>query len=79
MVDSHRELFSATGAVAVTPHDTNTIGETRGLIVTVAGTVRATFQDGSDVVFQCAAGVVIPVCVNLIHTDSTATGIVALY
>ena len=69
-------------AVAVTPHDSNDITETRGLYVGVSGDVKVNMASGaSAVVFTAvAAGMVHPLRVTRVYsTDTDATNIVALY
>ena len=66
---------------AVTPHNTNTIEQTRGLYVGVSGDVVVTLADGNDVTFtSLAAGVIHPIqCIRVKCTGTTATAIVACY
>lgn len=68
-------------AEAVTPHDTNTIEQTRGLYVGASGDVVVTMADGNDVTFTAlAAGTIHPIqCVRVKQTNTTATDIVACY
>lgn len=73
---------------AVTPHDTNVLTDhdgttpitSRGLVCTVSGLISCR-QVGTEtiVAVPAEAGKVLPIVTDLIHTDSTATGIVALW
>ena len=71
----------ASDAVAITPHDTNEITPTRGLLVNVAGDVACRFTDSSaDVTLTLLAGVYYPFSVRAVRsTSTTATGIVGFY
>lgn len=69
---------SADDIEEITPHDTNTIGPYRGIVFGGAGILRFTTQNGSDVTLPSgvlAAGVIHPIRVTLVHTDTTATDI----
>lgn len=68
-------------AESVTPHDTNTIEQTRGLYVGTSGDVVLTMADGEDVTLvSLAAGVIHPIqCIRVQSTDTTADDIVACY
>ena len=74
-------LTSGTGAVAVTPHDTNKITVTRGLYCGVSGDVKVDMLNGDTVTFTgLAAGVIHPLQVDQVYsTGTTATNIVAVY
>lgn len=74
---SHGQL----SAVAVTPSDSTTFNQTRGLYVGVAGNVAVTMADGTTITFNAlTAGVVHPLSVKQVKaTGTTATNIVALY
>lgn len=76
--------FTATNALAVTPHDTNALarGKTAALFVGGAGAITCRFSgEGSDTVMTgVAAGSVLPIEVTHIRsTGTTATNMVALY
>ncbi len=75
------DTFAATGAQAVTPHDSNTIAACRALYVGGAGNIAVVTVDGNAVTFVGAvAGSTIPVQVSAVKsTGTTATNIVALY
>jgi hypothetical protein len=67
-------------AAAVTPNDSTTIDVTRALNVAVAGNVKVTMSDGTDITWYLVAGVLHPLSVNRVwSTGTTATGIVAGY
>ena len=72
---------SYTSARAVTPHDTNTIGSTRGLYVEVSGDVKVDMIDGTTITFpDLPAAVFHPIAVRRVYaTGTAATGIIALY
>jgi hypothetical protein len=75
---SHRE-YVANSWTAITPHDTNTV-QCNGIYVGGAGDVRLIAADGSDETFTgVLAGSILPVFgPTVIHTDSTATLMLAL-
>lgn len=82
--DGSRNVFaSATGAVAVTPHDTNDLagGATKGLYVGGSGNVVVIMANDDEVTFTgLSAGVVHPFSVKRVKaTGTTATSIVAVY
>lgn len=64
---------------AITPHDSNELlYVTRGIYVGGAGDIRMTSQNGNDVVhYGAVAGSYLPVRVRIVHTDTTATNLVA--
>ena len=74
---------------AITAHDTNLLKnaaneniETRGILVTVAGTVvveNTNSADGAAITIACAIGIVMPIVCNRIKTGGTATGIIAVW
>jgi len=69
-----------TKVVAVTPNDSTEL-DFNAFIVTVAGTVSVqTGSMASNVDVTCLAGVIYPIGGKaiIVHTDSTATGILAL-
>ena len=68
-------------ADAVTPSDTGTTGNARGLYIGGAGDVKIDTAAGTTVTFVGAlAGTVLPVQVARVYsTDTTATNIIALY
>lgn len=67
-------------AVAVTPHDTTLIPQTRALYVGVTGNLNLTMADGVDVVFSNVPVGIFPVQVLRVKsTSTTATSIVAMY
>lgn len=69
-------------AVAITPHDTNTIENTRGIYVGGAGNVTLKFADSAAAVTLVAVpvGTFLPVqAVMVLATGTTATNLVALY
>lgn len=78
---NRNDVFAATGAVAVTPSNTDTIAPCRALYVGGAGNLVVVTVDGNQVTFSGAvAGTVIPVqVVQVRSTSTTATNIVALY
>lgn len=72
----------ATNSAAVTPHDTNTLSPIpRALYVGTGGTVVAKLQADSATVsyVNVASGTVLPIRAILVHTDTTASNIVALW
>lgn len=76
----HNNGISYTKIVAVTPNDTTEL-DFNAFIVTVAGTVSIkTKSMASNVDVTCLAGVIYPIGGKavVVHTDSTATGILAL-
>lgn len=72
---------SAKSAAAITPHDTTTMGPTRGIYVGGAGALVVRMLNGANVTFSAVtAGSTLPICVDrVLSTGTTATGIVALY
>jgi hypothetical protein len=74
-------LGPASSGVAITPHASNEITPTRGIVCAVDGTAAARFTESSaDVSLQLTAGVVYPYSIKAIRvTGTTATGLVALY
>lgn len=76
------DIGSARNAVAVTPHDTNSITTARALYVGVGGDITLrTRDDGVDVLFKAVpSGVILPVVTKYVRaTGTTATNILALY
>jgi len=75
------ESDPARRAVAITTHDTDEIPVTRGVYVGGAGNITCQFKDDSStvVLVGATAGSVLPIEVVLVHTDTTATSLVALY
>ena len=73
-------ISSARRYAAVTPHNTTTIDEFRGIYVGVGGDIKIGNADGDAIVFKNAtAGTIIPVYGNLVYlTGTTATDLVAL-
>jgi len=73
-------ISSATDGTAVTPSDTASIPETRGLTSVAGGTATVRFVDSTaDVQVQLNAGVVYTYNVIAVRlTGTSATGIVAL-
>ena len=71
----------AQGAEAITPHDTNVIGITRGIYIGGAGDVALYSLDGNLVTFVgCLAGSVLPVVTKrVMSTNTSATNLIALY
>lgn len=72
----------ATGAYAITPNNTNPIGDytPKGVFVGTAGNLVCELQDGTEVTFQnVAAGTLLPFRVRIVKTSSTAGGLVAVY
>lgn len=66
--------------VAVTPHDTNSIAQTRGLYVGATGNLTVTMADGADTLYSNVPVGIFPICVTKVKaTGTTATNIVALY
>jgi len=77
---STTNTYAATGAVEVTPSDSDSISTCRAVIVGGAGNIKADFKDGTTATFYVAAGVPIAAMLTKIYTtDTTATDIVALY
>lgn len=75
-----RDAAPATGCAAVTPSDSTTFGVTRALWVGGAGTITVVFADGSTATFSGVGGVLLPFrVVKVMATNTTATGIVAIY
>ena len=74
-------ITPAVRGAAITPHDTNEIEVTRGIYVGGAGNLTVKFKDDSStvVITGVLAGQVYPFRVLLVHTDTTATNLVALY
>jgi hypothetical protein len=68
-------------AIAVTPHDTNNISETKAIFVGGAGAMKVVMSDGATVTFTAIpAGTTINIAVTRVFsTDTAATAIVALY
>jgi hypothetical protein len=72
-------LKAATQAATITPHDTNTITATRGLFIGGAGNLVAKFAGDAGTTTLAVQAGYYPFSVILVHTTSTATGMVALY
>lgn len=74
-------IGAARSAVAITPHATDVIQETRAIMVGVAGTVACRFaQDSADVTLTLNEGQIYPFGITAVRiTGTTATGIVGLY
>ena len=71
----------ATGAVAVTPHDTNALAATtRAVYVGGAGALTVTMANGVNATFAAVpAGTTLPIRVtHVLATGTAATSIVAL-
>ncbi len=64
---------------AVTPHDTEEVPQFRALYIGTGGDVRVINADGDDEVFKAPDGAVVPVEGVIVHTDTTADHIIALY
>lgn len=84
--DSQRDAVvhdaSAGAASAVTPDDTATINETRGLYVGVAGdvTVRMVLSQANVTFVAVQAGTLLPIRVDkVLSTGTSALSIVALF
>lgn len=73
--------YAAVRCAAITPHASNEIEPTRGIMVNVAGNVACRFEDDSaDVTLTLAAGVVYPFAIRAVRvTGTTATDIFGLY
>ena len=72
----------ATGAEAVTAHDSNDlVAVSRGIYVGGAGNVAAVMLDGTVVTFvDVPAGTILPIrCKRINNTNTTATSMVAIY
>lgn len=71
----------ASDVAVVTPHNTNTIAECRGLFVGGAGHLKVTMADGEDVTFSnVPAGRFMPIrATRVFATGTTATSIMAYY
>lgn len=71
---------SAFNAVAVTPHDSNTIQTTRALYVGGSGDISVRMASGASVLFKGVPVGVFPIQVDMVKsTSTTATNMVALY
>ncbi len=82
--DSHLPGLAspASGAAAITPHDTNELTiYTRGIYVGGAGDIALTTVGGDAVTFSGAlAGTVLPIRAKIVKsTNTTATNLLALY
>lgn len=82
--DGSRNVFaSATGAITVTPSDTEDLagGATKGLYVGGSGNVVVVMANGDEVTFTgLSAGIVHPFSVKRVKaTGTTATSIVVVY
>jgi hypothetical protein len=74
-------IGAARDAVAITPHASNEIQETRAIMVNVDGDVAVRFaQSSADVTLTLIAGQIYPFGVIAVRvTGTTATGITGLY
>jgi hypothetical protein len=72
---------SARGGIAVdiSGADHEFSRATRGIYVGVAGNLHVRMADGSDVTFTNVAVGIFPIAVDIIHDDSTADEMVALF
>lgn len=66
---------------AITPHDTNELPfYTRGIYVGGVGNVKVITSGGSTITFVAVpVGTILPVRAKIVHTDTTATNLVALW
>jgi hypothetical protein len=78
---STAELGPAHDCEAITPHASNTITATKGIMVTGAGTVACRFVDAdADTTLTLLAGTYYPFSVVAVRTTGTAaTGIFGFY
>lgn len=74
-------LGSANDCVEITPHASNAIKPTRGIVVNVAGNIACRFAGSTaDVVLALSASTVYPYSISHVRvTSTTATGIFGLY
>lgn len=72
-------LRSIRSVVAITPHDTNTITATRQVWIQGAGNIKCQFADDGATVTLAVIPGVYDWSIILVHTDTTATGIFAMY
>jgi len=75
-------LYPASGAFAVTPHDTNPLTKvTRALFIGGAGNLKVTMHNGDVVTFVgVSAGSVLTIRAKIVwFAGTTATNIVGLY
>lgn len=71
---------AAKDAVAVTTSDATVIPITRSLYIGTGGNIKVRMASGNTVTFSNVSAGVFPVQVDMVYsTDTTATGIVALY
>lgn len=67
-------------SVAIVPSNSTVIPATRGVYVGSSGHLHCTMEDGSECTFvSIAAGVIHPISVIKVFTDSTAGSLLALY
>lgn len=67
-------------AALITPHDTTELtNATRAIYVGVAGHIRLTTVKGNDVLLENVPVGVLRIRAKLIHTDTAATKLVALW
>lgn len=71
---------AAKDAVSVTTSDATVIPITRSLYIGTGGNIKVRMASGNTVTFSNVSAGVFPVQVDMVYsTDTTATGIVALY
>lgn len=75
---------SARNSYAITPHDSNEVGTTlpRAVYVGGAGDIKMSLEGDAGVFVTfvgATAGSILPVRPAIVHTDTTATSLVALY
>jgi hypothetical protein len=81
---SHKPGLTTPGrkAFAITPHDTNELANTtRAIWVGTGGTVSVVLEDDSTQVnlTNVPNGTLLPLRAKIVHTDSTATGMIGIY
>ena len=79
---SKSTIYPPSGGISITPNDSTDLSSynLRCLNVAVTGTVAVEMADGTTPIWHIAAGIQFPcMCVKVLATGTTATGIVGGY
>jgi hypothetical protein len=81
MAGENTATFAAGNAAVITPSDTTNIAPTRAIYVGAQGNLAVRMIAGNTLTFTgCPAGLLLPIqCDRVMATNTTATGIVAVW